>query len=349
MVTIFVVDDQDINLVKAKRALEDRYRVRTLPSAEKMFAIMEKILPDLILLDIEMPEMDGFSAIQRLKAGERTAGIPVMFLTASMDDEVEARGLELGAVDFVTKPFSTSVLLNRIAHHLHIEELLKKRTERLERMQNSILSVVSDMVESRDKVTGGHIDRTSQYIRILMEAMRQKGVYAEEMRDWDIDIAVSSARLHDVGKIAVSDVILNKPGKLMPEEYEEIKKHISEGEQITDRIIAKTGEESFLRHAKLFAGYHHERWDGNGYPHGLKGAEIPLQGRIMALADVYDALISERPYKRSFTRAETEGIIHAESGAHFDPAIVAVFTEVVDAFAAVASESVDDNPKEEKA
>jgi putative two-component system response regulator len=191
------------------------------------------------------------------------------------------------------------------------------------------------MVESRDKVTGGHIEHTSQYIRILMEAMLEKGVYNDEMKTWDIDTVVSSARLHDVGKIAVSDVILNKPARLTPDEYDEIKKHAPEGESIVERIIAKTGEESFLHHAKLFAGYHHEKWDGIGYPRGLKGKEIPLEGRIMAIADVYDALISERPYKKPFTHKETVEIIQNDSGSHFDPAIVDVFITVADAFESV--------------
>ena len=332
MKTVFVVDDQDLNLIKARQALDGHYRVRTMDSAEKMFAVMKKIIPDLVLLDIEMPGMDGFAAINRLKEREQTADVPVMFLTASMDDETEAKGLEMGAVDFITKPFSTPVLLNRIAHHLHIEELLKKRTERLERIQNSILAVVADMVESRDKVTGGHIEKTSIFIRLLMEAMLSKGVYADEMSGWDIDTAVSSARLHDVGKIAISDVILNKPDKLTPEEFDEIKKHVPEGEKITDRIISKTGEEAFMIHAKMFAGYHHERWDGGGYPRGLKGAEIPLQGRIMAIADVYDALVSERPYKKPYSHCMAVEIIKKDSGKHFDPEIVEVFLGIADDF-----------------
>ena len=339
MKTIFVVDDSDVNLVKAKRALENHYRVRTISSAEKMLTLIGKIVPDLILLDIEMPETDGFAAINKLKENQKTANIPVMFLTASTDAEVEAKGLEYGAVDFVSKPFSTPVLLNRIAHHLHIEELLKKRTERLERLQDGILEVVVDMVESRDKVTGGHIERTSQYIQILLETMLEKGVYAEEMKDWDLDVIISSARLHDVGKIAVSDVILNKPGRLTPEEYDEIKKHAPEGELIVKKIIAKTGAESFLHHAKMFAGHHHERWDGTGYPRGLKGKGIPLEGRMMAIADVYDALVSERPYKEPYTHEEVEQVFRENSGKHFDPVLIDLFFEVSDAFAYVTAKA----------
>jgi putative two-component system response regulator len=247
--------------------------------------------------------------------------------------------LKLGAVDFVTKPFSPPVLLNRVANHLHIDELIKKRTEQLEqrneqieRLQDSIVFTLANIVESRDKITGGHIERTSRYIKILIEAMLANGVYAKEISKWDLDMAIASARLHDVGKIAVSDLILNKPEKLTPEEFSAMRCHVSEGESIINQMIAKTGDAEFLLHAKLFIGYHHERFDGKGYPRGLSGEDIPLQGRIMAIADVYDALVSERPYKSSVLCEEAEEIIKSESGASFDPKITDVFWEVKDKF-----------------
>ncbi|MDR2581346.1 MAG: response regulator [Fibromonadaceae bacterium] len=327
MKTIFVVDDSTVNLTMAKQALEDKYQVLTLPSAAKMFTLLEKVMPDLILLDIQMPEEDGFSAIEKLKKNKRTENVPVMFLTASMDEKTEAHGLSLGAVDFVSKPVSPAVLNNRISHHIHIDEMIRDRTKRLERLQNSVLSVVADMVESRDKITGWHVERTTAYVRILIESMRQRGVYVEDMKNWDLDRVVPSARLHDLGKIAISDLILNKPSKLTTEEFEKIKTHATEGEQIIDHMIARTGEEIFLHHAKLFAGYHHERWDGKGYPHGLAGTSIPLEGRIMAIADVFDVLVSERPYKKAFSYDEAVSIIMADAGKHFDPNIVEVFYE----------------------
>ena len=335
MKTIFVVDDSDVNLTQAKRVLEGRYRVLTIPSAERMFALLTKIMPDLILLDIDMPEMNGFTALSKLKESEHTAKIPVMFLTASTDDDIEAQGFKLGAVDYVTKPFSPSVLMNRIETHLNIDELIKKRTARIEQLKNGILTVVAGIVESRDKITGGHIERTTMYLKIMIDGMMAKGLYMDEMKDWDIDVVISSARLHDVGKISITDLILNKPGRLTPEEFREMQRHAEEGEQIIEQIVAKTGEESFLYHAKLFAGYHHERWDGNGYPRGLKGREIPLQGGIMAIADVYDALISGRPYKPPFSREKAEQIIKDDAGSHFDPNLVEVFLTVQDEFAAV--------------
>ena len=335
MKTIFVIDDSDVNLITAKRALEGKYNVRTMPSAVKMLSIIEKIRPDLILLDIEMPEMDGFAAITKLKENKNTADIPVIFLTAYETDEIEALGLEHGAIDFIKKPFSAPVLLNRIKHHLDIEELLQKRTQRLQHLTDSILEVFADMVESRDRVTGGHIDRTSKYMEILVSEMLKVGVYEQEIKSWDLKTIVSSARLHDVGKIAISDLILNKPGKLTEKEYEQVKKHVEEGERIIEKMIDKTGEETVLFHAKRFAGYHHEKWDGTGYPRGLAGKEIPLEGRIVAIVDVYDALVSDRPYRKALSREEAESIIWKEKGKHFDPAIVNVFAGITDQFAHV--------------
>jgi len=335
MKTIFVVDDSDTNLSMAETALEDEYRVMTMPSAAKMFTLLEKVKPDLILLDIEMPDMDGFEALGRLKAEDSWADIPVMFLTGRNDAAVEAHGFEMGAVDFVTKPFSAPVLMNRLKTHLNIDNIIRERTVQLQRMQNSIVSVLADMVENRDKGTGGHIERTSVYIELLITAMKERDVYADEISGWDVEKIISSARMHDLGKISITDLIVNKPGKLTPEEYEIMKTHAIEGERIIDEIIARTGEGDFLSNAKLFAGTHHERWDGKGYPRGLKGEEIPLQGRIMAIVDVYDALVSERPYKKAFTDEEAVKIIMENSGTHYDPKIAETFFEVRDKFKAV--------------
>ncbi|MDR2696624.1 MAG: response regulator [Deltaproteobacteria bacterium] len=326
--TIFVVDDSDTNLSMAENALEAEYRVMTLPSAAKMFALLAKVTPDLLLLDIEMPEMSGFEALQILKSHNQYADIPVIILTGVTDASTEARGFELGAVDFIIKPFSVPVLLNRIKTHLNIDRMIRERTARLKRLQSGIVHVFADIIENRDRETGGHIERTAVYIKSLIVAMMAQGVYAEEMRGWDLDLVASSARLHDVGKIAISDFILNKPGPLTLEEFETMKTHAAEGKRIIEQIVSHTGEVDFLQNAKLFAGYHHEYWDGTGYPHGLKGAEIPLQGRIMAVVDVYDALVSERPYKKAFTGREAVGIIMADAGKRFDPNIARVFSEV---------------------
>ena len=338
MKTIFVVDDSDTNLSMAEAALEDQYRVMTMPSAARMFALLEKVKPDLILLDIEMPDMDGFDALKKLKSDEALADIPVMFLTGRTDADVEVHGFEIGAVDFVTKPFSAPVLLNRIKTHLDIDDIIRERTEQLHKLQNGIVSVLADMVENRDKGTGGHIERTSIYIKILLNEMKERGVYMDEIHNWDVEKIISSARMHDLGKISITDIIVNKPDKLTEEEYDLMKTHATEGERIIDEIIARTGEGEFLCNARLFAGCHHERWDGKGYPRGLKKEEIPLQGRIMAIVDVYDALVSERPYKRAFTDEEAVKIIMENSGTHYDPKITEVFFAVKDLFKAVRAE-----------
>jgi putative two-component system response regulator len=335
MKTIFVVDDSDTNLSMAESALEDNYRVMTMPSAAKMFDLLDKIIPDLILLDIEMPEMNGFTALEKLKSIDLWVGIPIMFLTAHTDADVEVRGFELGAVDFITKPFSAPVLLNRIKTHLDIDKIIRERTMQLNRLQNSIVSVLANMVENRDKGTGGHIERTSAYIKILIEGMKDMNVYSDEIHKWDVEKIISSARMHDLGKISITDIILNKPDKLTEDEYETMKTHALEGERIIDEIIAQTGEAEFLRNARLFAGCHHERWDGKGYPHGLKGEEIPLQGRIMAIVDVYDALVSERPYKKAFTDEEAVKLIMQNAGTQYDPLIADVFFNVKDKFKSV--------------
>jgi putative two-component system response regulator len=335
MKTIFVVDDSDVNLSMAEDALEKKYQVMTLPSAPKMFALLEKIIPDLILLDVDMPDMNGFEALLCLKSSPSHKDIPVIFLTGYTDNEIEAQGLELGAVDFITKPFSTPVLLNRIKTYLDIDELIRERTAQIRRLQNGIVTVLADVVEERDEKTGGHNDRTAMYVRILLKAMEERDVYTDEMREWDAEMVISSARLHDVGKVHIFDMVLNKQGKLDSEEYDKMKLHTTEGARIIDRMIKQTGEEEFLNNAKLFAEYHHECWDGTGYPHGLSGTEIPLQGRIMAIADVYDALVSLRPYKEAFTNEEAIRIITTMAGRHFDPKIVEVFLEVKDQFKAV--------------
>ena len=351
MKKIFVVDDQESNLLKIESALEEQYQVVAVPCAEKMFTMLKKITPDLILLDIQMLEMDGFEALQQLKADKMYSDIPVVFLTGSTDEQTETQGFELGAVDFITKPFSKPVLLNRIKSHLNIDGLIRDRTaqlkqkeEQLRKMRNGIVSVLSDMVENRDEITGGHIERTSAYTKILIEAMKAKGIYAEDMKKWNVDSVVASASLHDIGKISVSDLILNKPDKLTDNEFAEMKRHAIEGEKTIEQIIERTSQEgNFLVHAKLFAGQHHEKWNGMGYPRGLKGEEISLQGRIMAIADVYDALVSERPYKKAFSHEKAVEIIMEEAGKHFDPEIAKVFFDIKDKFEAIKARGQNEN------
>ncbi|MDR2578404.1 MAG: response regulator [Chitinispirillales bacterium] len=332
MKTIFIVDDNATNLVTANQALEGHYKVFPLPSAARMFKMAEKITPDIILLDVEMPEMDGFEALRLLKEDVKLKSIPVIFLTARNDAETEVRGFDMGALDFISKPFSPPVLIKRIETHIEVDKIVKKSQNSVRNIHNATIRVIAEMVESRDKVTGGHIGRTQMYLKILVDELVRTGVYTVEMAEWDMSLLLPSAQLHDVGKIVISDVILNKPGKLTSEEFEIIKKHCSEGEQIIDRIMGMAEDDGFFFFFKRFAGYHHVKWDGNGYPRGLSGEKIPLEGRIMAIADIYDALVSERPYKKPFTHEQAVDIIKRDSGTHLDPKVVEAFLSVADDF-----------------
>jgi len=341
---IFIVDDNETNLTAAEDALVDLYRVIALTSAAKMFDALKKFKPDMILLDIEMPEMNGFEAIKILKGNDMYEEIPVIFLTGLSDAESEADGIELGAVDFIMKPFTKPVLLNRIRKHLDIDELVRertrqlahrteqlaRRTEQLERLKNGIVYTLADVVENRDSNTGGHIDRTSVYMSILVDAMISREVYRSEMEEWNFDSVISSARLHDIGKIAIPDTVLNKPDKLTDEEFSIIQSHPEVGRRMIEQMEERTGDDGFLKNAILFAAYHHEKWNGKGYPYGLSGSDIPLHGRIMAVIDVYDALVSDRPYKKAFEHEKAVRIIMEDAGSHFDPAIAEVFDNISD-------------------
>jgi len=326
--TIFVVDDSLSNLSLAEEALEKFYRVVTLSSAKKMYSTLKKITPDLILLDIAMPDESGFDVIKTLKANTDHADIPVIFLSALTDTFNEALGIELGAVDYITKPFSEPVLLNRVRNHILIDDIIRERTLELIRMKDSIVSTLSNIIESRDLNTDGHVERTALYLEILINAMVSLGVYKNELSRWELDMVVSAARLHDVGKLYVPETILNKPGAVNEDEFEIIRTHASEGEKIIDKMIQQTGDAEFLHSAKLVAGYHHERWDGTGYPYGLSESVIPLPGRLFAIIDVYDALTSERPYRMPYKHEEAVDIIMSESGKHFDPQIGEVFYKI---------------------
>ncbi|AEF84555.1 response regulator [Treponema primitia ZAS-2] len=350
---IMLVDDNLTNLSIGKDMLKEHYDVFPIPSAEKLFAILGKVKPDLILLDVEMPGMDGYETIKKLKSDTETKDIPVIFLTAKSDTGSELEGLSLGAIDYVFKPFSPPLLIKRIENHLllqsqqaelkdfndNLQEMVRKRTEQVFDLQNAVLASVAELVEFRDDVTGGHIMRTQRYLKLLMEKILEKRVYWEETSTWNQEFLIPSAQLHDVGKIGISDTILNKPGKLTSEEFEIMKKHAEIGERAIEGIMKTTKEHDFLIHAKIFAGAHHEKWDGSGYPRGLKGEAIPLQGRIMAIADVYDALIALRPYKAPMSTEQANSIIMEGRGVHFDPVLVDLFGSLKDKFAEVAEKN----------
>jgi len=353
---IILVDDCHVSLTMGKSILEKHYDVYALHSAEKLFDILRKVTPDLILLDIEMPGMNGYDAITILKGNKRHEDIPVIFVTAKSSESDEYAGLTLGAIDYVTKPFSALLLLKRIENHLLIQrqrvellgfnnnliDMVMNKTRQVCGLQSAIITVVADLVEFRDVATGCHISRTQKYIERLIEQLMLEGVYMDELLSWDMDIKLPSTKLHDVGKISISDAILNKPGKLTPDEFEIMKTHVQKGVEAIGKMEGFGNFTEFLDHAKTFAGTHHEKWDGSGYPNGLEGENIPLEGRIMAIADVYDALISVRPYKDAYSTEEAARIIMEGSGVHFDPKLVDAFEKASDEFAAVAKEYRDE-------
>jgi len=342
---ILLVDDNPTNLRLGMNTLGKVYNIITAPSAEKMFSLLETNSPVMILLDVDMPNISGYEAIKILKENPQTKDIQVIFVTARTDSEDELEGLSLGAIDYITKPFQPSLLLKRIEVHLLVEEqrkelkafnenlqeMVKEKTQDIVDLKNALLKTMAEMVEYRDFVTGGHIERTQQGIKLLLEEAEKNELF-KEVKDCDTELLLQSSQLHDVGKISISDFILKKPGKLNDQEFEEMKNHVVSGEQIIKKIRSLTKESDFLKYAEIFAASHHERWDGKGYPRGLKGNEIPLLGRIMAIADVYDALISERPYKKAFTHEEAVRIICESSGSQFDPVLVELFLETAEKF-----------------
>ena len=336
---VIVVDDSPVNLDLAKNTLKGDYDVFTVPGADNLFKLLEKIIPDIILLDVLMPGMDGYEIISILKTDKRTSGIPVMFITSQSDPKSEQLGFNLGAVDYITKPFSPPILHKRVEvimlmesqkaglrrMNATLQEMIGEKTRDIEELQNAVLKTMGNLVEYRDVVTGSHIGRTESLLSFLLDEMMMKGVYNNEIESWDKKLLLRSAHLHDVGKIAIRDKILLKPSHLTPEEQIEMRKHTLFGEKIIDKIIQSTNENDFLTHAKLFAGTHHERWDGAGYPRRMVGEDIPLQGRLMAVVDVYDALVSERPYKNPYSQDKAIEYIKRGRGSHFDPLIADVF------------------------
>jgi putative two-component system response regulator len=353
---IFLVDDDITNLTVGKNSLSDDYDTLTIPSGKKLLQLLETVHPDLILLDINMPDMDGYEVIQRLKQNAKTADIPVIFLTAKSDVESELRGLTLGAIDYILKPFSPPLLRKRIETHLlvlkqqnelkhyndNLQDIVREKTQTVVELQSAVLNVVAELVECRDDITGGHITRTQNYLQILLDEIMKQKIYFGEISQWkELEFLLLSSQLHDVGKIMVPDVILKKPGKLTPEEFDLIKRHPTWGANIIEMIGRNTREKNFLLNARIFALYHHEKWDGTGYPSGLAGEKIPLLGRLMAIADVYDALVSKRPYKTPLEHERAKEIILEGNGSHFDPLLVGVFTTVADQFEVAASIQAD--------
>lgn len=346
---VLIVDDTPENIRILMGILEDQYDVSVAINGEKALKIaaMEPSI-DLILLDIMMPEMDGYEVCSKLKANRKTANIPVIFVTALAADENEEKGLGLGAVDYITKPFNPALVRARVKNHLEVknyrdklEEMVRDKTSELMITRDVAIETLGSLAEYRDPETGCHIKRTMHYVRLLAEKLQHHPNFKNFLSDEMIEHLWKSAPLHDVGKVGVPDSILLKPGKLTPEEFVEMQNHAVHGRDVLTDSASKLGPNSFLKIAQEMAYTHHEKWDGSGYPQGLKGLEIPVSGRLMAVADVYDALITRRVYKPALTHHQAVDMIRDGSGTAFDPEIVELFLQFEDNFRRIALEFAD--------
>jgi putative two-component system response regulator len=362
---VLIVDDQPVNLTVLGELLEEHCRVRVADSGERALrAAANTPAPDLILLDVMMPGMDGYEVLKHLKSNPATRDIPVMFVTALDADVDEERGLELGAADYLHKPIKPLIVLARVRTQLEVkrardwlknqnkflEDEIVRRMRDNEIVQNASLASLAILAETRDSDTGNHIHRTQRYVEVLIRELKMQPGYAEALQGEHATRIVKAAPLHDIGKVGIPDHILRKPGTFDAAEFQIMQQHSHIGGQAIDLAMqrvrgtkaspAEVAESplAFLEVARQIALWHHERWDGQGYPHGLKRDEIPLPARIMAVADVFDALITSRVYKPAYPVEEAILMIAQEHGKHFDPNIVEAFMRVKEDIEAIARE-----------
>ena len=356
---ILIVDDNAENLQVLGDLLQPHYQVRAANSGERALHLLAlDPLPDLALLDVMMPGLDGYALLEIIRREPRTAELPVIFVTALGATADEERGLERGAVDYITKPLRPRVLLARVAAHVELQRAravlrqqnsdleaeVARRLQENERLRDVSIQALARLAETRDNETGNHLLRTREYVRTLATRLRELPRYAEELDGPAIDLMARSAPLHDIGKVGIPDRILLKPGKLDAEEWNIMKTHAELGAEAieqAERDAGSGGDLAYLRYAKQIARSHHERWDGSGYPQGLAGEAIPLAARLMALADVFDALSSRRVYKAAWTAEAACELIVEQRGRHFDPEVVDAFLAEFEAFRAIASRYSD--------
>ena len=325
---ILVVDD-DLSILRQIAAqLSENYEVSLAKSGALAFQICIKEKPDLILLDIEMPDMDGFEVLSRIKQNPFLDRIPVIFLTARHDAATEVKALELGARDFIPKPVERSILLHRIELHLRFVSYQAQTEQNVISLSDSIATSFAEMIEYRDENTGGHVIRTSKYVELLGKEMIIRGFFPDELNNAELQLMMRASPLHDIGKIAISDRILLKAGRLDDVEFTAMKRHAQIGMAIIERMYQRMPAQHYLRYGCLIAGSHHERYDGKGYPRGISGNDIPLCGRIMAVADVYDALTENRVYRKGMGHSKARAVILENRGTQFDPAVVDTFRDV---------------------
>lgn len=349
-IRIILYDTNVINLMIGKEALSGCFDVLTVPSGKKLFCALGIFKPDMILVNVNASDDEGMEAIQQLKSDPGTVDIPLLFLAAQDDRESQEKGLCLGAADYITKPYTAAMLLYAIERHLMLaaqqkeisrykeaaERYIMQKNTPLPELEGSrfhhLLASTDCRIYESDKLSVGDY---RCYLIAMIDEMQRRGIYSHELSLMDKDIFVDSAKLHDIGNMVVRDDILEKPGKLTNEEYDQVKGHTVFGVKVIEEFENDTGKREFFDNAKLFAASHHERWDGSGYPLGLREREIPLQGRLMAVIDVYNALVSERSYKRAHSHETAREIIKKSRGIHFDPLLVDIFLSVSDKFAEI--------------
>ncbi len=355
--TILIVDDEPANLWLLTHLLRPVYQVRAANSGENALRVASsEPCPDLILLDVMMPGMNGYTVLERLRKNPVTVDIPVIFVTALTDVDDEERGLVLGAADYISKPIKPALVLARVRTQLEAKQTrdwLKDKNAILESevsrrmVENDLTQLVSiralaHLAETRDPETGNHILRTQNYVRALALRLRHHPRFSDILDTRTIDLLTKSAPLHDIGKVGIPDSILQKPGPLTPEEWVIMKTHARLGSDAIEQAEIDVEQPvAFLSLAKEIAHWHHEKWDGSGYPDGLRGDAIPLSARMMAVADVFDALISQRVYKPAMSYEKAREIITEGSGSHFDPDVVAAFLEDFDTMTTIADQYRD--------
>jgi putative two-component system response regulator len=358
--TILIVDDNPENILLLGEILKNKYNVKAAATGKKALEILwENNPPDLVLMDVVMPGMDGFEVCKLLKGRASSQNIPVIFVTALGESLDETKGFEIGGVDYITKPFQPSTVLARVKTHLTLhdqnrvlEDKVVARTQSLATSaqalndtQDVTIYALATLAEYRDNETGLHIMRTQRYVKVLATYLMSQPKFKNQSSPEIIELLYKSAPMHDIGKVGVPDNILLKPGKLTHDEFEIMKKHTEYGLEViikSEQTLGVDPKTSFLRFAREIAYTHQEKWDGTGYPEGTKGEQIPLSGRIMAIADVYDALISKRVYKPPITHNAAVRIIKHGRGSHFDPDMVDAFLEVKEEFRKIALNFVED-------
>ncbi|ULQ60731.1 response regulator [Brucepastera parasyntrophica] len=336
---IVTVDDDPISLNTILSILKPSYQVHPFAAGETALKFLDSSPADLILLDCTMPGMNGFEVMDVLQRDAKTAEIPILFLTGKEDRDSEIRAIEMGAADYLRKPIEPEVLRTRVRHQLelqqyrkHLEALAAEKAKnlihtynRLRLREDATLSMLAIATDMSDSSTGDHIWRVTEFVRLLTEKLLDEPKENYVLRQDQAEDIIKSSKLHDVGKIAIPGQILRKPDRLTPEEFKIVKLHPHWGAEFLEEFADPQGADPFLFIAHDIALYHHEKWDGSGYPTGRKGEDIPLSARIVAVADVYDALISARPYKKAFTHEESMKIVQEDSGQHFDPHLVELF------------------------